>query len=303
MEQQKNSSSKMKMTRTTSNRFISVLLIFYYLIKNFLLLFIPIRLLKQPKNIHDKLILITGGGNGIGQLMTLKFLKLGAKVIVWDIDPLALDRTRKLAKDMIKKMAKQIENDLGNGTRVDILINNAGIVVGKNILDLSDDEIQRTMMVNTISHFFTIRTFLPGMIEQKSGHIVTISSVAGDIGAGSLTDYCTSKFAATGLTESLEFELAKANLDKQIKISVVKPWVITTGMFDGLDSGIFPPLKPETVAEKIVEGILFEQSVIVIPWYFKFIIILWKILPHDCLVHVYNLVGAFESMDHFVGRK
>ncbi|OTF77687.1 hypothetical protein BLA29_000927 [Euroglyphus maynei] len=178
-------------------------------------------------------------------------------------------------------MAKQVQNDVGP---VDILINNAGIVIGKNILDLTDEQIQKTMMVNVISHFFIIRAFLPKMIERKSGHIVTIASLAGELGAAMLTDYCASKFAAVGMEQSLKLELAKANLDGQIKTTVVKPWLISTGMFNGFDPGFIPPLNPEYVARKIIEAILLDQPVVIVPWYLEFLMNLEDIYSSDPVV-------------------
>ncbi|KAH9516683.1 hypothetical protein DERF_007408 [Dermatophagoides farinae] len=307
---------EMKMTKKTSNRFKSFLFILYHVFKNFILFFVPNRLMpKNFKNVNDQCILITGGGSGIGQLMVMKFLKLGAKVIIWDVNVDNLDRTRQMAKgydeklfcyridlcqkDSIYETAKQVQNDVGP---VDILINNAGVVTGKNILDLSDEQIQRTMNVNVISHFFTIRAFLPRMIERKSGHIVTIASLAGELGVALLTDYCASKFAAIGMEQSLHFELAKANLDSQIKTTIVKPWLITTGMFSGAHSGLIPMFSPEYVAQKIVEAILLEKSVLVLPWYLEYMGILLKIFPSKCLIPIYDFLGGFESMDNFTGR-
>ena len=88
-----------------------------------------------------------------------------------------------------------------------MLINNAGVVSAENILNLTDQMIERTIAVNTTSHFYTIKEFLPGMIAKKRGHIVTISSMAGIAGVSKLTDYCASKHGAVGLDASLRFEL------------------------------------------------------------------------------------------------
>ncbi len=73
--------------------------------------------------------------------------------------------------------------------QVDILINNAGIVVGKPFLDVEDDEIQRTIDTNMMAHFWTVKAFLGDMIRQNEGHIVTIASVAGIVGMNTITEY------------------------------------------------------------------------------------------------------------------
>ena len=103
-----------------------------------------------------------------------------------------------------------------------MVINNAGVVSGKPLLHCSDQSIQRTFDVNVLAHFWVkfierrsivlfffvlfskiIKAFLPAMIEKNSGHIVNIASAAGLVGAAGLVDYCSSKFAAVGLHESL----------------------------------------------------------------------------------------------------
>lgn len=103
-------------------------------------------------------------------------------------------------------------------------------MIGKDLLDLQDEEILSTMNVNAISHFWTIKAFLPEMIEHNRGHIVTIASLAGTVGVNKLTDYCASKYAAVGLDAALRLELATNGYSK-IKTTVVCPWFIDTGMF------------------------------------------------------------------------
>ena len=90
---------------------------------------------------------------------------------------------------------------------VTLLINNAGIVSGKSTLELSDQMIDKTMQVNTISHLTTIREFLPDMIATKKGHIVTIASMAGLAATPGLSDYSASKFGAVAIDEAVRVEL------------------------------------------------------------------------------------------------
>ena len=90
-----------------------------------------------------------------------------------------------------------------------MLINNAGIVSGQHTQDLTDAMIDRTLQVNTISHLHTIKEFLPDMIANRKGHIVTIASMAGLACVAGLTDYCASKYGAVAIDESLRLELKK----------------------------------------------------------------------------------------------
>eukprot|EP00106_Octopus_bimaculoides_P018027 XP_014785469.1 PREDICTED: retinol dehydrogenase 10-B-like [Octopus bimaculoides] len=122
-----------------------------------------------------------------------------------------------------------VKNEIGN---VDILVNNAGIVTGKNLLDCTDQDIIKTMQVNVLAHFWTIKAFLPKMIERNSGHIVTISSTAGVIGVNKLTGYCASKFACVGLDEALRSELSSLKKDG-VHMTLACPYYTNTGMFLG----------------------------------------------------------------------
>lgn len=148
--------------------------------------------------------------------MAVKLAQMGCKVSVVDIDLTAAEETTKMiteegfAAAAIKCDVTNIEDIVKAGQiarntfgTVDILINNAGIVTGKKILDITERDLKKTFEVNAISHVFTVKEFLPEMLKQNKGHIVSISSVAGIIGVPGLSDYCGSKFAAFGIDESL----------------------------------------------------------------------------------------------------
>lgn len=89
----------------------------------------------------------------------------------------------------------------------------------------------KTIEVNTIAHLYTIREFLPAMINANKGHIVSICSVAGTVGAPGLVDYCASKFGAFAIDESLRLEMKK--IGKNVKTTCICPYFINTGMFEG----------------------------------------------------------------------
>ena len=100
------------------------------------------------------------------------------------------------------------------------------------------EKIERTFNVNVLAHFWTIKTFLPDMINQKKGHIVTVASLAGHAGTNKLVDYCASKSANIGMDEALKVELMVQGLDSFIKTTVVCPYYISTGMFAGVESKV-----------------------------------------------------------------
>lgn len=199
-------------------------------------------------------------------------------------------------RELVYKTAKQVENDVGP---VDILINNAGVVSGGNLLDLPDNKIDLTFQVNVMAHFYTCKAFLPTMIKRRKGHIVTVASTAGNGGACGLVDYCASKFANVGFDFSLRAELGQALIDDQIKTSIVKPYFVNTGMFDGVNPGLLALLEPEYVADKIVEGILLEKIEIIIPGFLAPVLALVNILPSKSLTHLFDFMGGYEFMGNF----
>lgn len=318
--------------RGTSPRLLSIASFFYHLLAGLFNFFIPERL--KWADVSGQTVLITGAGSGIGQLMALRFLALGCKVVCWDVNAAGLEETRAKAaeaeaeaehtehtehkdlkdrlqlttinltkREAIYAAARALHADPTFGPSVDILINNAGVVSGTALLDTSDEAIQLTFEVNALAHFTTIKAFLPEMIAQKRGHIVTIASVAGHLASASLTDYCASKFANVGLDLALRVELAQANLSDVIHTSIVKPFFISTGMFEGSRSDLVPFLQPAYVADCIVSGVRARTQDIIIPYYLVVLFQLVQVLPTRCSLALVDLLGGYEAMTHFTGRR
>jgi len=274
------------------------------------------------KNIKDKLILITGGASGIGQLMAFAFAEKHAKVIVWDINENVMKtmeddaRTRNLFirgmvcdvsdRNAVYAQAQKLTAEFGP---LDILVNNAGIVskkgkdvIGPAFLGVSDENIIKLMNIDMLSLFWTSKAFLPSMIERNSGHIVTVSSSAGIIGVKGLADYCAAKFAAFGFDESLRMELRR--MKSKIKTTVVCPYFINTGMFEGVKTRfplILPILKKEYVVKKIVKAVSKNKKRLIIPR-FVYSIYLLRLLPPTMMDGIADFFGISHAMDDFKGR-
>lgn len=183
-----------------------------------------------------------------------------------------------------------------------MLINNAGIVNGKPLLDLSIDEIDRSLRVNLLSHFYTLKTFLPGMVRAGAGTIVSISSVIGLTGAAGLTDYAASKAAITAMHKSLAAEL-KAYPD--IKTILVSPGQLSTPLFNGVESpnGFFAPvLEPVDVAKEVIAAIDGGSSaVLAMPLYARWIDWL-NVMPVGVQAILRKIAGVDTAMKGFAGR-
>ncbi len=264
-----------------------------------------------------KKVLITGGSGGLGSGLAKKFLQDGASVILLDIN---LEGLRAFKESFMNTAYyENIDTYKADFTKreevlnicdlvlqkhgyIDVLINSAGVVTGKTILDSTFEEIERTFNINTISHFWTIKKFLPIMKEKNSGHIITISSAAGIIGVPKLADYCASKFAAFGIDESLRMELFKEK--SKIKTTVVCPYYINTGMFKGVKTRfpfLLPILEPDKAVQKIYKGIKKGKTRIIFPAlvYFTWFLRLFPTGFFDSVVH---FLGIHDSMNDFIGR-
>lgn len=276
---------------------------------------------KRRHSIRGKTVLITGGGMGIGKLMAKEFAAEGCSVVIWDIrDDLAASVVTELTDKECRGGARAFSFKCDVSSRdsvaaaavetlrcvqhIDILVNNAGVVSGKLLLDLTEDQIRRTMGVNTFSNFWTIQEFLPSMLARKSGHIVTISSVMGLAGAAGLTDYCASKFATVGFAKCLRLELQKIS-NGTVKSTLICPYVINTGMFGGLQLSLkwlYPMLEPSYVARRVVDSVLYREELVIIPRIMEFTLNILAALPQICTDLITNYTGALSGMDHFVGH-
>eukprot|EP00914_Ancora_sagittata_P026646 GHVO01052431.1.p1 GENE.GHVO01052431.1~~GHVO01052431.1.p1 ORF type:complete len:304 (-),score=27.19 GHVO01052431.1:235-1146(-) len=299
------------------NVFVELIVTIYEVVKAIILGIVYSVIPAPQKSVDGEVVLITGAGSGIGRLMALEFAKKGARVVGWDINAKGNAETKKFVEDAGFKMhtyecdISQRENVFKSGEQVmrevghvDILINNAGMVTGKRFLDLPDHMIVKTMEVNTLAHFWTAKFFLPYMLERNHGHIVNVTSMAGQVGSNCMTDYCASKFANVGFTESLCCELTSANTN--VQTTTVCPYFICTGLFEGFVArfpSIMPVLQPEYTARRIVRGILTNQKVLCIPRIMYLLIILKALLPVDATLALHRFFGASTAMDNFVGRK
>jgi len=268
------------------------------------------------QSFSGKITLITGGAGGVGRLLARKMAMRGTHAVLWDINDEALaqaaDEIRAAGgkvssytcnvanKEMVYATAAKVRREVG---KVDILVNNAGVVNGKPFLECSDEELRRTMEVNILSHFWTVKAFLPDMIKADSGHLVTIASAGGIVGSAGLVDYSASKFAAFGFDEALRAELKQWRLN--IRTTVVCPFFINTGMFAGVQSRfpcLLPILNDDEVAERIVRAVARGTERVILP---PFVYTTWplRLVPVKVFDWVVTLLGVNNAMDTFRGEQ
>jgi all-trans-retinol dehydrogenase (NAD+) len=180
-------------------------------------------------------------------------------------------------------------------------VNNAGVISGRMIADLSYEEIRRTLDVNLMAVIWMTKQFIADMMSRNSGYIVNIASGAGFVGAVQMGDYCASKAGSILFSDALRREFRKSGC-KNVKVLVVCPGLIDTGMFEGLKQPwYFPPLKPENVAAEVLGAIKKEKALLMLPSS-SWVVLLVRLLPASLQDWIFEIMGAGKAMDNFVGR-
>lgn len=261
--------------------------------------------------LREARLLITGGARGLGRSLALEAARRGAAVTIWDLDQ---ERAEAVVSEITALGAgasaarvdvtdrKQVAAAALEAGPQDVVINNAGIVTGKPLLEASDEEIRRTFELNTLALFWVTRAFLPGMLERDRGTVATIASAAGLAGVARQTDYSASKWAAIGFTESLRAELRTDS--RSVGTFVMAPYYIDTGMFEGASTRyprLLPILKEQDVARRAITAIERGTEQIITPWLAR-LLPAARILPVRLFDRGLDLLGINHSMDEFVGR-
>jgi NAD(P)-dependent dehydrogenase (short-subunit alcohol dehydrogenase family) len=264
-----------------------------------------------PLEWGEQIVVVTGGASGIGELLANTLAVRNVNVVVLDVNPIVTENYNvtyykcDVSKwEEVEAISKQIVEEIGHPT---VLVNNAGVVQGKLLLDLKPEDIKQTFDVNTLAHFWTLKAFLPEMLKQKSGHIITMSSIMGTVGAAQMTDYCASKAATVSLHESLRYELDHRYKCPKIRTTLVLPGHTQTPMFASarLPTSSFykffvPSVTPISVVKSVIQALDEQHSrTIFLPFFAHFTPYL-QLLPSFARDFCQWVAGADYAMEHFV---
>ncbi|XP_022126313.2 17-beta-hydroxysteroid dehydrogenase 13 isoform X2 [Pieris rapae] len=236
----------------------------------------------EPKSVNGEIVLITGAGHGMGREMALRFGRLGSVIVCVDINPKGNEETAEMVKEnkgkahtykcdvtdreAINQLIEKVRKEVGEVT---ILVNNAGIMPCKPLLQTNEKEIRLAFEVNVLSHLWLLQAVLPSMMERNHGHIVAMSSMAGVLGLRNLVPYCGTKFAVRGMMEALHEELREDPRDfSGIKLTCIFPYIVDTGLCKNPKIK-FPSLmkiiSPQEAADNIVDAVRRNYSEMTIP--------------------------------------
>src|SRR5687768_4759045 len=260
--------------------------------------------------VKNKVIVVTGGGNGIGRELVLNLLVKGASVAAVDINESALGETVKLAGDTKDKLSTHVVNIIDKDTvaalpeqviakhgAVDGLINNAGIIQPfVKVNDLDYAAIEKVMDVNFYGTLYMTKAFLPHFLKRPEAHITNLSSMGGFLPVPGQSVYGASKAAVKLLTEGLHSELLNTN----VRVTVVFPGAIGTNI--AANSGVsislgpeaekaqrsFKPLSPSKAAQIIIDGIEQDRYRILVGSDSAFMDFIYRVSPERAANYIFK---------------
>ncbi|KAF6791392.1 hypothetical protein CMUS01_16231 [Colletotrichum musicola] len=215
-----------------------------------------------------ELVLVTGGSGGLGDMLVRKLAKDCVKVVSIDVVPPVTPlpsnayfyQTDITNSQSIKEAADKIRQDHGDPT---VLVNNAGVMKLTTILDETEEQIRHVFDVNIVASFLVLKEFLPAMVKQNHGHVVTVASMASFVTGVQNVDYACSKAAALVLHEGLAQELRHRYKAPKVRTSIIHPTYVRTALIDKVHrSGKFKAtiLEPEDVVDRIFKQVKSGRS-------------------------------------------
>jgi NAD(P)-dependent dehydrogenase (short-subunit alcohol dehydrogenase family) len=257
-----------------------------------------LRLRKRSADVDvfsGKTAIVTGAASGIGRALTVLLAQRGATVFAADRDPDGLDglaqsgNVRTVVLDVTDQPAvhELVDRACSETGRLDYIFNNAGIVVGGDFDEMSDEVWRRIVDINFWGVVYGTQAAYPRMLKQGSGHIVNTSSSAGVLPVPRSTAYAATKHAVVGLSTSLRAEAAPHG----VRVSVVLPGTVDTKIFDSainladynyrtaIERVPMALTSPAAAAEAILRGVIRNDAHIAFPLLNRVIIRLYRAMP------------------------
>lgn len=224
--------------------------------------------------LENQVAIITGGAKGIGKGICEVFCKEGAKVALWDVLDSGAETAAEIAAnggsiffqkvDVTDRSSVDtaIEHVRAQYGKIDILINNAGVLRDRSFMKMTSEEWQTVMNVNLNALYNTCQSVLPHMIEHGYGRIVSASSINGLLGAFGQTNYAATKAAIIGFTKSMAREVGR----KGVTVNAIAPGFIKTDMTDSMPEEVIKqgiaaiPVRRIGTVEDIAYAYLFLAS-------------------------------------------
>ena len=267
------------------------------------------------QTLTGKRALVTGGAAGIGKAIAERLAAAGAELVLVDLNDAAL---REAAADFERRgtrvhtyvldvtdtsritgLKEQVARDVG---RIDVLVNNAGLVFGGGFLDVPLEQHLTTYRVNTLGLVAMTHAFLPDLLAGSDGHVVNVASASGYIGLPFGATYASSKWAVLGFSESLALELELQGR-RHVHVTSICPSYVATGLFDGAKAPFMTRLlTADRVAALTLRGVLANKPYVRTPWLVPWTPVLKALLPVRLFNRMAGLLGVNTSMMKWRGH-
>ena len=272
------------------------------------------------RTVESRIVLITGAAMGMGRLYAEHAVAEGAAaVVLWDLDPIALEATRAelsarggkvlahvvdvSSPQTVVEAALRVQAEAGNP---DIVINNAGVVRSKPFWEHDPvDDSECVIRINVLGPMHVARAFLPAMITSGTqARILNVASASGLLSVPQMSVYTSSKWAMIGWSDSLRLELERAG-HGHVRVTTLIPGYISTGMVEGARAPLLTPiLEPDYVVDKAWAAMKAGRPRLMLPWTVALGKALGGVLPlpiWDWLAG--RVFKVYSSMDAFTGRR
>ncbi len=261
---------------------------------------------KQPRSLHGRVAVVTGGGRGIGRALCRALAAEGARVAIGDVDAAAAEEAASelggvgLRVDVTDRpgftaFLDEVERRLGP---IDVIVNNAGIMPVARLEDEDERSITRQLEINLHAVIHGTREAVRRMRPRGSGHIVNIASIAGRSGVSHLSTYCATKHGVVGLSEAMRSELRGSG----VEISVVMPGLVSTELTSGTKPYRgFKLQTPEQVADAIVAALKVPRFDVYVPASLGPTTKVMALLPRraqDALARLFKSDEVMSTADH-----
>lgn len=264
------------------------------------------------REVAGDVALVTGAGHGMGRQLALRLASLGCLVVCIDRDG---DTNKTTVSDIqeaggiawafqcdvskseeVAKMARQVREEVGD---VNILVNNAGIMVIKQLLQHSDSEVQDTMDVNLLGQIWVLREFLPAMIKMDRGSIIFMCGLPGHAGAPYMIPYSASKFAVRGLMEALYVELRQTHPGNKLHLMLVSPFIVETGMVKRhrIRFSMLGTVDTASAVETIILSLRRRAAIVFIPEVFYWLNNFIRVLPAKVQLLITDFIDTGINLD------
>jgi NAD(P)-dependent dehydrogenase (short-subunit alcohol dehydrogenase family) len=256
-----------------------------------------------PINLNGAVVAITGGARGIGLCTAKDFTKLGATVVIGDLDEAATDaaaesigpKARGFQLDVtdaesFTRFVETIEEEVGP---IDVFVNNAGIMPAGPFLDEADKTSDTQIDVNLRGPIKGMKLVLPLMLGRDKGHLINVASMAGKAPIPGLAVYNSTKFAVVGLSEAVRDEIE----DTGVTITTIMPNAVKTELTMGLPTEKVGALTPEKVSKAIVASVKHRRPEVAVPRWFGAYPLLAAALPRSVMTWMRHKLGAYRLLD------